>query len=103
MKAELSKFVAGYMRKHKLHQQELAELANVPQPIISKVLNKKWKRFEGQVLELAEYVEFSPTIDPRKSKILMNALTEIWDGSKGHELALASLIHSLGDYTSNIK
>lgn len=103
MKDKLAKTTREFMTEHQLCQEELANLANIPQPVVSKVLNKRWKRYTGQVRTLADYVGFTKTIDPGESRMIMDAIANIWDGSKDQERAITELIQSIGNYTSIIK
>jgi len=89
-------------------QPAIALYTGINQSQISRIFNGDFRRLYGKnVRELCKYANIvikknqkSPQ-DPRKSNLLMNALGDVWDGSKQKERALAKLIRTLEPLVKN--
>jgi len=84
-----------------LSQLQIAVSSGVNQATVSRVLARCPKRHGAAFAKLCKYADAlrrkGARIDPRKSDFLMQALSEVWDGTPQHAEALAEIIHAVGN------
>ena len=78
-----------------------AKGCKIHQTTISRLLNREIKEDSPRVRELCSYAgidinQFVILTAPQNSVLLMDALTEVWDGTKPHERWLARMIRAAG-------
>ena len=98
MQKELAIKLTQYLERQRLSQIEFGRLANVSQPVISRILNENWQRVTPSVERVAGMIHFKidTAVDPRTSERLMKALSKVWDGSRRSEIAIAKVIEGVG-------
>ncbi|WP_026960501.1 MULTISPECIES: helix-turn-helix domain-containing protein [Aliagarivorans] len=99
LKSALSEKVCEFLKENKLTQVEAAKELGVSQSTISRVRQKNWKTRGRQVEKLIKIFDLDYYLkpDPAKSKVLMSALSDVWDGSDAHAKALSKALRSLVD------
>lgn len=84
-----------------LSQLQIAAASGVNQATVSRVLARCPKRRGAAFAKLCKYASNlrrkGTRIDPRKSDFLMQALSEVWDGTPQHAEALAEIIQAVGN------
>lgn len=97
-KRTLQAAVIQYLTENNLSQNELAEMADVSQPAISRAVNGNWKMYSRSLRKVGQLVGIAPNFaDPRGSDLLMNALGRLWDGSPTQEKQLAEFLTNVAD------
>lgn len=85
--------------KSGLTQQMLASALQMSQAQVSRILSGRLKRRSRHFDLLSVYVSrYRQVVDAKTvmaSKALLEAISEAWDGTPEHEVALASVIRSL--------
>lgn len=85
------------MKELGVTQQELADALGIEQYKVSRLLAAKFKRPSPSFDRLCNYLKIdaplaSGSLDPE----LYQAIQEVWDGTREHAAALASVIRTLG-------
>lgn len=100
--AELGLALKRAFEARGITQPYLQARTGIDQSQISRIFNGRFRRVDGNnVQKLCKYANIAnkksrpPPPDPRKSDLLMKALSAVWDGSAKKERALAELICSL--------
>lgn len=73
----------------------IARAANLGQPQVYRNLFGRPKKVSRTMCELCKYAHvdaYEGTADPSESKVLMEALATVWDGSDVHARRLAKLL-----------
>lgn len=86
------------MASHRHTQRDVADATGVHQSQVSRFLKGEFVRLSSDsAKKLAKYAEIKTTAtkDPRDSRLLMDAIESVWDGSKRKEAALAKFIRDL--------
>ncbi len=77
-------------------QAELADLAGVSQPTVSRARRRVPRRNSESYSRLCRYIR-EESEEITLPRTVCDALAEIWDGSPEHAEALATLIRAAGD------
>ncbi|MBO9770075.1 MULTISPECIES: hypothetical protein [Xanthomonas] len=73
----------------------IARASNLGQPQVYRNLFGKPKKVSRTMRQLCEYAEvdaYEGTADPSDSRVLMEALATVWDGTDAHAKRLAKLL-----------
>lgn len=92
--------LAKEIREHLARQglttgSAIARATGLGQPQVHRNLFGRPKRVTRTLVELCKYASIDASAeasDPRDSPILMNALSQVWDGTEGHARRLARLL-----------
>src|SRR6266508_1798041 len=88
-----------YTRDRRITQAMLAARVGVSQSHVSRLLNGKARRLSRCVLIVCRYADIpvyeTKVVDPRKNRILIEALRKVWDGTDEHARSIARVIASL--------
>jgi transcriptional regulator with XRE-family HTH domain len=87
-------------QRHGLSQVDIALGSSVSQSQVSRILAGKASRRSRAFDRVCSYVFRHASMvsreDVRACPELLDAITEVWDGSQAHAVALAAVIRSLG-------
>lgn len=97
MHEQLSLALKQFMHANDLTQHKAALELGVSQAVISRVINRSWKRKSRKIQIMAQALKVRPTSDPRANSELMQALEEVWNGEPEDALALAHCIRAIGE------
>lgn len=97
MHEPLSTALQQFMGANALTQFQAARELGTSQAVISRVLNRSWKRKSPKIQAIAKILGVRPVIDPRTSAELMQALEEVWTGEPEDAHALAQCIRAIGE------
>lgn len=97
-KKTLQSAVLKHLSEKAIRQEDLAKQVGVSQSVVSRAINGRWMRYSRALRRVGEYVQVRPAIiDPRESKLLMDALGHLWDGSPEQERRLVDFLLSVGE------
>ena len=96
MHEQLSRALRQFMDTQAITQLEAARKLGTSQALISRVLSCNWKKKSAQIESIANYLGVKPTIDPRTSNELIQALADVWNGEPEDAKALAQCIRAIG-------
>ncbi|WP_447905151.1 hypothetical protein [Stenotrophomonas sepilia] len=77
------------------HSSAIARAANLGQPQVYRNLFGRPKKVSRTIRKLCNYAgvdAYEGASDPSESKVLMEALTMVWDGTDAHAKRLAKLL-----------
>lgn len=101
-KTEIAKQFKKYLDDNDLTQQAVANATNIDQSYISRIRNGRFKRVTEKVKKVCDYASIDLNlhkneINPAENSCLMEAISEVWDGTNEKAKALAKVIRSLKD------
>ncbi len=85
-------------KEYAVCQAEASKLTHVSQSQISRILAGQFKRRSKNVNKLCKFANIKfdrHKTDPVQNRILMDALTEVWDGTDHHAKAIAKVLKAL--------
>jgi len=92
------------LRREDLTLREVSVQVGVDVSQVSRYLNGHFKRMSPNLEAICKFAKVDWTnairADPRKSQVLIGALSDVWDGTREHADALAKTISSLRNYKS---
>lgn len=97
--AQMGRFAASHAKNIGITQEEIAQAINVNQSQVSRIFRGQVNRHTDTLEKICKYaclrsVKVSPA-DVRNSDTLINALSDVWDGTDQDAQALAGVIRSL--------
>ncbi|WP_370980067.1 hypothetical protein [Agaribacterium sp. ZY112] len=96
-KSALQSAVKKHLSEKSIRQEDLAKDSGVSQAVVSRAFRADWKHYSPKLRRLGEHVCVErSTADPRESKMLMDALGRLWDGTPEREKLLAELLLNVG-------
>lgn len=94
----------GYFEQEDVTLRQVSIRIGVDVSQVSRYLNGHFKRMSPNLEALCKFAKVDWTkagrTDPRKSQVLIGALSDVWDGTREHAEALAGTILSLRNYKS---
>ena len=97
---QIAKRLNEYLEENKITEQIVAKATNTDQSHVSRIRNGKFKRITEKVKRVCSYASIELNLneeknDPAKNIYLMEAISEVWDGTNEKAKALARIIRSL--------
>jgi transcriptional regulator with XRE-family HTH domain len=97
--AQMGRFAASHAKNIGITQEEIAKAINVNQSQVSRIFRGQVHRHTVTLEKICKYarvksVKVTPD-DVRNSDVLINALSDVWDGTDQDAQALAGVIRSL--------
>ncbi|MBK9347831.1 MAG: helix-turn-helix transcriptional regulator [Burkholderiales bacterium] len=97
--AQMGRFAASHAKNIGITQEEIAQAINVNQSQVSRIFRGQVHRHTDTLGKICKYallksVKVTPD-DVRNSDTLINALSDVWDGTDQDAQALAGVIRSL--------
>jgi lambda repressor-like predicted transcriptional regulator len=88
---DVSAAISDLLLREAITQKELAKRAGVSQSTVDRVLDRRPRRQGKAYRKLIIYMQkHAPEIPPEAA----HALGSVWDGSRAHDRALASLVRA---------
>lgn len=82
-----------------ISQTEIATATGINQSQISRIFDGKVKRHSKALEKISAFLDMQPKVIPmdivKSNNELMTALSETWDGTSAHSVALANIIRTL--------
>jgi transcriptional regulator with XRE-family HTH domain len=99
---DLQGAVKRFLAKEGITQEQLAARAEVSQSTVSRAMSRSWIRAGPARARLVSFMQAQGAFASPPTTVL-EAVTEIWDGSQAHAAALATLVLASRELWPNLR